>query len=30
LQANGPLPWYLELGRSVQRDLAHHLGLVFV
>jgi len=26
---NRPLPWYQELGRSVQRELANNFGLVF-
>ena len=26
---NHPLPWYLELGRSVQRELADEFGLAF-
>lgn len=29
LQANRPLPWYEELGRQVQAELADELGLVF-
>ncbi len=29
LKANRPLPWYLELGASVQQELARSLGLVF-
>ena len=29
LKNNRPLPWYLQLGTSVQRELAQELGLVF-
>jgi methylamine--corrinoid protein Co-methyltransferase len=29
LEANRPRPWYLELGRAVQRELARDLGLDF-
>jgi hypothetical protein len=29
IKKNCPLPWYLELGKSVQQELANQFGLVF-